>query len=128
VEGGAQAREIHPVEALAIDRVRGDDANGDALGAPDDGAEELLSIGGRHLLRVIQQPERTDTMVAQARVVEQDARDDQWAGERAAPGLIRAGDEASAELTVEAEELLSGADGHWPEDSPASGHGSASAL
>ena len=47
-------------------------------------------------------------MVAQRAVVEQDARDDERAGERAAPRLVRAGDEARAEAAIEAQELLAG--------------------
>src|SRR6185503_13630126 len=52
--------------------------------------------------------------VAQAAVVEQDARDDQRACEAAATRFVRAGDEARAELAVEPEELLAGAQRHGP--------------
>ena len=48
-------------------------------------------------------------MVAQAGVVEEHARDHEWPGERAAPRLISAGDEADTQSAVEPEELLTGA-------------------
>jgi hypothetical protein len=40
-------------------------------------------------------------MVTQRVVVEEDARDDERSGERAAAGLVSPGDEASAEPSVE---------------------------
>ena len=45
-------------------------------------------------------------MIAKQVVVEQDARDDERAGERAATGLVSARDEASAELSVEPQQPL----------------------
>ena len=47
-------------------------------------------------------------MLLQARVVEEHARDDKRAGERAATCFIRSRDEPRAELPVESEELLAG--------------------
>ena len=47
-------------------------------------------------------------MVAKGLVVQQDAGDDERAGERAAPGLVRAGNEPHAEAAVVAEQALPG--------------------
>src|SRR5581483_5560386 len=80
-----------------------------ALGAPDDRVEQLLAALVRALLRVVEEGERPDTVVPKAAVVEQDAGDDERARERAAPCLVRAGDEPRTELAVEPEELLAGA-------------------
>ena len=96
------------------DRIRiecdneGRDAHGNPRRAADDGAEEILPALGRALLRVVEEAERPDAMVAQRAVVEQDARHDQRPGERAAPRLVRAGDETCAEASIEAQELLAG--------------------
>jgi hypothetical protein len=128
VESGAKTREVHPVQAVAIDRVGGDDANRDPLGAADDRSEELFPVGRGDLLRVVQQPERTDAVIAEAGVVEQHAGDDQRTGQGAPAGLVSTGDVAGAELAVEAKELLSGANGHIAEDSPAGGRVYATTL
>ena len=53
-------------------------------------------------------------MVAQALVVEEDACDDERAGQRAAAGLVGAGDEARAELAVEREQFLTDRTRHAP--------------
>jgi hypothetical protein len=47
-------------------------------------------------------------MLLEARVVEEHAGDDERPCERAATGLVGAGDEARPELAVESEELLAG--------------------
>ena len=69
------------MQAVTIDRVRRDDPNRDPLSAADDGPKELLPLGRRDLLGVVQQSERAHAVVAEAAVVEEDARDDQWPGE-----------------------------------------------
>src|SRR6185503_1996020 len=76
--------------------------------AADDGAEEILAPLRRALLRVVEEAERPDAVVSQRAVVEQDARHDERAGEGAAPRFIGAGDEARAEASIEAQELLAG--------------------
>ena len=97
----------------------GTDAHDDALGAAQDGPKERFALGLAALLRVVQAGERADGVVVQPRVVEQDACDDERAGERAAPRLVGARDEARAELAVVLEELPAGATSHCREDSAA---------
>jgi hypothetical protein len=58
-----------------------------------------------HLLRVVEERERPDRVVAQTLVVEEDARGDERPGQAAAAGLVRARDEADAETAVEGEQL-----------------------
>ena len=112
-----EAPEIRVVEPVAVDVAARDHAHADAGRAAHDGAEELLALGRRDLLRVVQVGERPDAVVAQALVVEQDTGDDERPGERASSSLVRAGDEARAEPAVEREELLAGAARHRDEDS-----------
>ena len=69
------------MQAVTIDRVRRDNANGDPLSAADDGTKQLLALGRRDLLGVVQQSKRAHAVVAEAAVVEEDARNDQWPGE-----------------------------------------------
>ena len=85
-----------------------DHAHDDLLGAAEHGVEELLAPLRRALLRVVQERERPHLVVAQTAVVEQDARDDERAGETAPSGLVGARDEPRAELPVELQELLAG--------------------
>ena len=118
-EHGAQAGEVRAVQPFAVDLGRGNGAHDDPLGAADDGAEEPLALGLAALLRVVQERERADAVVAQPRVVEQDARDEQRPGERPPARLVGAGDEARAEPTVELEKLPAGASRHGREDSAA---------
>ncbi len=54
MENGAQAGEIRPVQAVAVDVGRRDDADGDPLGAADDRAKELFPHLRGDLLRVVQ--------------------------------------------------------------------------
>ena len=61
------------------------------------------------LLRVVQERQRPDAVVAQAVVVEQHARDDERPGERPAARFVRSRDEPAAEVAVVAEQPLSGA-------------------
>src|SRR5262249_47219883 len=61
--------------------------------------------------------ERPGLVVAQGPVVEQHACHDQWPCQAAAAGLVRARDEARAELAVEPQQLLAGAERHGREDS-----------
>ena len=60
-------------------------------------------------------------MVAEARVIEEDAGNDERPRQRAPSGLIGTGNVTGAELAVEAKELLSGANGHAAEDSRVGG-------
>jgi hypothetical protein len=69
------------VQPHAIDLPRGHDLHRDPRRAVQDRAEQLLPVLGRDLLRVVQLRKRTNAMVAQRVVVEQDAGDDERAGE-----------------------------------------------
>src|SRR6476646_7014236 len=108
LEHRPQAGEVRAVQAVAVDVAGRDHAHGDALRARDDGAEEVLAPLRRALLRVVEKAERPDAVVAQRAVVEENARHDERAGERAAPRLVGAGDEARAEASIEAQEPLAG--------------------
>ena len=107
------------MQAGAVDLRGRHRAHDDPLGAADHGAVELLTLGLGALLRVVQAGERAHLVVAQLRVVEQHARDEQRPGERPAPRLVGAGYEARAELPVELQELASGAARHGSEHSAA---------
>ena len=92
--------EIRAVQAVRIDLPRRDRADGDLLGAADDGPEQRLARRGSELLRVVQQRERPHPVVAQAVVIQQDAGDDERSGEGPSPCLVRSGDETRAEAPV----------------------------
>ena len=104
--------EIRAMEAVPVDLAVRNHKDDDLLSARDHRAEQRLPAVGRDLLRVVQQCERAHLVVAQAAVVEQHAGDDEWPREAAATGLVRAGHEACAELAVEPQELLAGAERH----------------
>jgi hypothetical protein len=96
------------VKPVTVDRCRGDHPHRDALGAPRNRPEEHLAALMRDLLRVVQEGERPDGMVAQPRVVEENAGDDQRTREASASGLVCSGDVSDSELPVEGEELAAG--------------------
>ena len=105
------------LQAVPVDLPVRDDTDDDLLGTSQDRAEELSAPFRRHLLRVVQQPERPHLVVAQTAVVEQDAGHHQRPRQRAATGLVRAGDEPRAQLAVVPKELLAGAQRHGRENS-----------
>ena len=82
------------METVAVDRAGRDDADRDPGRTARDGPEELLALRRVDLLGVVQESERPDGVVAQALVVEEDARGDKGPGEAAAAGLVCARDEA----------------------------------
>jgi hypothetical protein len=88
------------MEAPSVDLPRRDRADADLRGAADDGAKQNLPPRGAHLLRIVEQRERADAVVAQAFVVEQHPGDDERPRERTAAGLVRSGYEAGAEAPV----------------------------
>ena len=96
------------MQAIAIDVAGRDHPDSDPRCAADDRLEEILPSLRRALLRVVQETERPDAMVAQRTVVEKNARYDERSGQRAAPCLVDTGDETSAEASIEAQELLAG--------------------
>ena len=99
------------MEADAVDLGRRDRANDDPLRAAEHGAVELLALARLHCFESFRQRERPHAVVAQHRVVEQHAGHDERPGERPAPRLVGACDEARAELAVE----LRGASGRCDE-------------
>src|SRR5262249_2768563 len=69
-ENRSEAGEVRAVEAVAVDFARGNHAHGEAFREADDGAEEILAPFRRALLRVVEEAERPDAVVAQRAVVE----------------------------------------------------------
>ena len=106
------------METVAVDHVRRNDANGDTRRAAGDGAEQLLPLLRRQLLRVVQPPERPHPVVAQALVVEEHGRDDERSREAPPPGLVGTRDVAHAEPAVEGEQFLAGPPHLLEEDTP----------
>ena len=88
-----QRREIRAVHAAAIDLARGRDDHAHARRAREHRVVELLALRERARLRVVELRERRTHAALQAAVVEQHAAGDERARKRAAPGLVRAGDE-----------------------------------
>ena len=80
MQGAPQAREVRPVQPLAVDlRVR-DHLHRDLLGRSQNRAEQRLPLLGADLLGIVQLRERPNAMVAQRFVVEENACDDERAG------------------------------------------------
>src|SRR5262249_6305069 len=104
----AHGREVRLVQAVAVDLPLRNDADLDALRTTEDAPEQLLTLLGRALLRVVEQPERPHLVIAEAAVVEQHPGDDERPGERPTTGLVRPRDQPGAELPVELQELLAG--------------------
>ena len=94
------------MEPVAVDHRGREHPHRDPLGTGDDRAVELVPRVGVDLLRVVQEGERSHPVVAQARVVEQDARDDERPREWPAARLVRSGHEPAAGRPVEPEQLL----------------------
>jgi hypothetical protein len=65
------------VQPAAVDLAGRDEPDRDPVGAGDDRPEQFLSPFGRELLRVVQECQGADAMVAKRPVVEEDARDDE---------------------------------------------------
>jgi hypothetical protein len=84
------------VQAVAVDLARRDRPHRDLLRAGEDGAKELLPPRRGQLLRVVEQCQRPDAMVAQAAVIEKHSGDDERPREGATSGLVRPGDEPRA--------------------------------
>ncbi len=109
------------MEPVAVDLARRDDPDARCGSAQPTTARKSSSrSSGATCFESFRLRERPDAMVAQARVVEQDAGDDERAGERAASGLVGARDEPRAEPPVEAEEPLTAATRHAPRIAPSS--------
>ena len=99
----AQTAKVRAMEAVAVDHARRNHPYGDSRRAPRNGTKESLSLLRRDLFRVVQEPERTDAVVAQAFIVEEDGRSDEGAGETSSTCLVGAGQKADPEAPVEGE-------------------------
>src|SRR5439155_15414160 len=69
----AQSLEIRAVQPVSVDLARWDHTHHDAFGARNDGAEELITLRGRQLLRVVEVRERPRTVVAETVEIEQNS-------------------------------------------------------
>ena len=105
------------MQAVPVDLAGRNHAHDHLLGAAHDGAEQLFALPLRALLRVVQERERPDAVVAQALVIEEHARDDERSGEWPPARFVGACDQPRAELPVEPEELLAGTTRHAGEHS-----------
>ena len=112
----AQPPEVRAVQAVAIDVTRRDHPNRHLRRRVEHGAEKRLAHLGLDLLRVVQQRERPRAVPVERVVVEQDAGDDERAGERSSARLVGARDEPDAEPAVVAEKPLAGLGAHRSED------------
>jgi hypothetical protein len=72
--------EVRPMQPVGVDLAGRDRAHRDPLRAADHGAKQRLTARRRQLLRIVEERERPDTVVAKARVVEQDTGDDERPG------------------------------------------------
>src|SRR5438477_154903 len=116
VQDRPHRRQVRAMQAVAVDRAVRNYAYDDLLGTTEHRIEQLLAPLGRALLRVVEEAERPHLVVLQAAVVEENSSDDERACETAASRLIGAGDQSGAQLPIEAEELLAGAQRHGRED------------
>jgi hypothetical protein len=82
------------MKPVAVDLRRRDHANRERARARYDPAEELLALLDRELLRIVQACERTNAVIAEGLIVEQNSGDDERPGEAAASGLVDPCDEA----------------------------------
>ena len=103
----AQAAKVRAMEAVAVDHARRNDPDRDSRRAPRDCTKESLSLVRRDLLRVVQEAERTDAVVTQAFIVEEDGRSDEGAGETSSTCLVGSGEKADTEAPIEGEKLPS---------------------
>ena len=71
----------------------GDHSHRNASRAARDRPEEHLAPLRGHLLRVVQKSERTNAVVTQRLVIEENTRDDERSSETPAAGLVGTGDE-----------------------------------
>ena len=85
--------QVRAMESVGVDLAGRDRPNGDLGATGHDCAKQFLPSSGRQLLGVVQQRQRPYSVVAQTSVVEQHARDDERACQRAPAGLVGAGDE-----------------------------------
>ena len=114
-ENSAQACKIRAVETVPVDRANGHYPDADRGRACTDRFEEQLALPDGDLLRVVEGGQRPHARPAQHLVVEQDTGDDERPGERSAPCLVGARDEANTQLAIESEETLAARSRHAAE-------------
>ena len=113
-EHRAETPQIRAVESFPVDLRGRDHANRDPRRRGKDRVVEPLAFVGIDLFRVVEPRERPHPAVAQRGVVEEDACDDERAGEGASARLVRTGDEARLEATIESEQALARGERHAP--------------
>ena len=94
------------METVPVDVGAGDDADADPGCAADDRAEELFTLGGRDLLRVVERRERSNAMIPEGPQSKQTPATTSGPASGAAAGLVGTCDEPCAELPVVGEKLL----------------------
>lgn len=105
-ESSGERAQVRAMQAEAIDLAGGHRLNGDAGGAGEDSAEDLLALVRAELLRVVQETKACGPTTAHESVVEQHPRGDERPGEASPPRLVGPCDKANAESAVESEKLL----------------------
>ena len=113
---GPQTGEVRAMQPVEVDRPDRHDPNADRRRARADRLVQRLALGHRHLLGVVQRRERPDPRTTEPPVVEENARDDERPGERAATGLVGTRHEAHVELAIEPEESLTAGSSHAAEN------------
>ena len=93
------------MQAVTVDRTGRDDADRDPGRTARDGPEELLPQRRVDLLGVVQESKGPDGVLAEALVIQEDARGNKRSGEAATPGLVCARDEAHPEPAVEGQQF-----------------------
>src|SRR5262249_31358721 len=105
LEAAGERRDVGHMQPAAVDPGRATDRDSYAGGLLEHPRVERLALLGRLRLRVVEPGERAPRALAlEGVVVEQDARSNQRARERAAPGLVGPGDEPRPVAAVEAEQ------------------------
>ena len=104
----ARAARLARCTPAAIDLAGRRDDHAHARRAGEHGVVELLALGDRARLGVVELRERRAHAALQAAVVEEHGGRDERARERSAPRLVRAGDERHAERAVVAQQAVAG--------------------
>jgi hypothetical protein len=96
------------VHAAAIDLARGRDDHAHPGGTGQYGLVQLLALGDRARLRIVELRERCADTTLETAVVEEHRCGHERPGERAPPRLVGAGDERHAESAVVAQQTVTG--------------------
>ncbi len=114
----AEAAQVGFVQPVAVDGLRGNHPHRNARRATRHRPEKHFAPLLGHLLRVVQESKRTNAVVTQRGVVEENTRDNQRPREAAPTGLVRAGDEPRPEAPIKSKKSSAGP-AHGFEDSAA---------